>query len=668
VLLSDVIDKGIEPEAAWIEQDRLKALRSYEILDTPREEDFDDIVKMASQICNMPVSLVSFVADNRQWFKAKVGVTLDETPLDVSICKQAILQPGLFVVPDTTKDDRFNCNPLVTGEPHLRFYAGAVLETPEGLPLGTLCVLDYKPRVLTEQESFTLKALARQVMTQLELRRALRAKTHSEERLTLALDSSGFVGTWDWDLVTDRVYADPRFVSIFGGEASWSSEGASITEYTKAIHSEDLERIKARIEGVLKSGGVFQEEYRITQKDGSVRWIEARGKCRLDQEGRPVRLPGVAVDITDRKLVEQVIRDAADRFHFMAESMPQKIFTAKLDGSIDFFNQQWIEFTGLSFEQIRDWGWAQFIHPDDLEYTVRQWREAVTTVKPFESEQRFRRKDGVYRWHLSRAHPMHNARGELVMWIGSNTDIDDQRRASEILERTVVEKTAELRASIEELEAFSYSISHDMRAPLRAMLGFSDILQEEYGSKLDEQGNRYLNRIRSASARMDDLIQDVLTLTQMSRAEIVLERIDAGKLVREIAETYPNLSTGKIDIEIREQLPVVMANEAALTQCVSNILGNAVKFVAAGTKPRVIIWAERYEGRIQLWFQDNGIGIAEENFGKIFEIFHRLDRQHDGTGIGLAIVKKATERMGGRVGLESKPGAGTAFWVELQGP
>jgi two-component sensor histidine kinase len=156
----------------WDEAERLAALRQYAILDTPSEVEFEDVVRIAAQVCEAPVAVVNLIEDHRQWFKAEIGLGVRETPLDVSICAHAILQPGLFVVPDTTKDPRFDCNPLVTGEPHLRFYAGALLETREGLPLGTVCVLDYKPRDLTEEQAFTLQALARQVMAHLELRRS----------------------------------------------------------------------------------------------------------------------------------------------------------------------------------------------------------------------------------------------------------------------------------------------------------------------------------------------------------------------------------------------------------------------------------------------------------------------------------------------------------------
>jgi len=146
------------------EEYRLDALRRYDILDTPREADFDEVVKVTSAICNAPISVINLIDHGRQWFKAEVGLGVRETPIDSSICAHAILQSELFVIPDTTQDDRFCDNPLVTGDPHLRFYAGALLETPEGFPLGTVCVLDYKPRDLDETQKAFLRLMAHQVM------------------------------------------------------------------------------------------------------------------------------------------------------------------------------------------------------------------------------------------------------------------------------------------------------------------------------------------------------------------------------------------------------------------------------------------------------------------------------------------------------------------------
>lgn len=164
------------------ESRRIAALRSYDILDTPREEDFDEVVRVVSAICRTPISVVSLVESGRQWFKAEIGLGLRETPFPASICAHAILQPDLFIVPDTLKDERFADNPLVTGEPRLRFYAGALLETSDGLPLGTICVLDYEPRELDDNQKALLRMSARQIMKMLELRRLNAAERKAREK------------------------------------------------------------------------------------------------------------------------------------------------------------------------------------------------------------------------------------------------------------------------------------------------------------------------------------------------------------------------------------------------------------------------------------------------------------------------------------------------------
>ena len=177
----------------WTESDRLAALRSYRVLDTPPEPAFDDLVQLAAQCCQAPIALISLIDERRQWFKAEVGLGVRETPLDRSICLSAMLQPGLTIVPDLIEDPRFASNPLVTGEPHLRFYAGAVLRTPDGVPLGALCVLDHVPRDLTEEQASTLTLLARQVMSQFELRRAIAER---DERWRPATRSSSGSLCW----------------------------------------------------------------------------------------------------------------------------------------------------------------------------------------------------------------------------------------------------------------------------------------------------------------------------------------------------------------------------------------------------------------------------------------------------------------------------------------
>jgi signal transduction histidine kinase len=240
-------------------------------------------------------------------------------------------------------------------------------------------------------------------------------------------------------------------------------------------------------------------------------------------------------------------------------------------------------------------------------------------------------------------------------------------RHAEDLERQVAQRTAVLRETVGELETFSYSISHDLRAPLRAMQSFAVILGQEFGEKLGSEGREYIRRITTAAERMDNLIRDVLNYSRVSRTDLVLDPVNVEKLLGDILESYPGFQPPAADIQLEGTFPPVIANDAVLTQCISNLLGNAVKFVASGVKPRVRISAKASpDGKtVRLFVKDNGLGIAKEVHGKIFGIFERLTNRYEGTGIGLAIVKKGIERMGGRVGLESELGKGSTFWLEL---
>ncbi|HKQ36495.1 MAG TPA: HAMP domain-containing sensor histidine kinase [Verrucomicrobiae bacterium] len=243
----------------------------------------------------------------------------------------------------------------------------------------------------------------------------------------------------------------------------------------------------------------------------------------------------------------------------------------------------------------------------------------------------------------------------------------DLEKAKEELEVRVNERTARLQETIAELEAFSYSVSHDLRAPLRAMQGYADALLEEEKDGLSERGKQFLGRIHRASARLDLLVREVLAYTKVAKGEIRLQPVTVATLFDDVLRGYPEF-TEKAAITVDQPLPSVIAHEGYLTQCISNILGNAIKFVAPGVRPAVHVWAEAADNKVRLKFQDNGIGIAPEHRQRIFQLFGRVHSESafPGTGIGLAVVKKAVERMGGTVGFESEPERGSCFWLELR--
>jgi signal transduction histidine kinase len=235
------------------------------------------------------------------------------------------------------------------------------------------------------------------------------------------------------------------------------------------------------------------------------------------------------------------------------------------------------------------------------------------------------------------------------------------------LEKLVQERTAKLAEMVGELEAFSYSIVHDLRAPLRAMDGFAKLLEDEFGSEVGDRGKDYIRRIVAAAKRLDELIQDALNYSKIAGGQLRAEPVDSDALVREIVDSYPNLRVHRYNIKLQSPLPRVIANGALLTQCIANILDNGVKFVLPGKTPEIKIWAERKHDCVRLNFRDNGIGIQPSGRDRIFQMFERLHgpQQYEGTGIGLAIVRKGVERMGGKTGVDSTLGEGSCFWIEL---
>ncbi len=234
------------------------------------------------------------------------------------------------------------------------------------------------------------------------------------------------------------------------------------------------------------------------------------------------------------------------------------------------------------------------------------------------------------------------------------------------LEDRVQERTKMLEESLGDLEAFSYSLSHDLRAPLRAIRGFSEVLVEDYAERLGD-GTRFLDRVVSATDRMEKLINDVLAFARLGHQQAELGPVDTDRVVREIVAERPELQQPQADVQVGGRLPMVIAHEATLIQCISNLLDNAVKFVEPGVTPTVCISAEQDGGRTRICVKDNGIGIAPEARERLFGLFERAatPTSYHGMGLGLAIVRKAVGRMGGSVGVRSEPGKGSTFWVDL---
>ena len=435
--LSNINDKH---RGGWAERDRVAALRAYGVLHSAPEAEFDDIVSLAARICEAPTALISLVDSDIQWFKARVGLDACETGRDVSFCDHAMRETEIMVVPDATLDPRFADNPLVTGDLGIRFYAGAPLVNAEGLPLGALCIIDYRPRPdgLTDLQTQTLTVLARQVISQQGATGGVLAfLTQNQGAAQLQL-ASEYVGAWDWDIVNDRVVADERFARMYGLDPETAVRGAPVGEFMGAMHPDDVERVNEEIQRALNGDGVFVSEYRLVVPGEPERWVLARGQVYYGPDGAPEHFPGIAVDITERKRMDASLAEVATalseseaKFRAIADSMPQMVWSTLPDGFHDYYNARWYEFTGVAAGSTDGEGWAQIFHPEDQPRAWEVWKHSLATGDLYEIEYRLRRFDGVYRWTLGRAAPIRNEAGEIIRWFGTCTDIDDLKRVEQ---------------------------------------------------------------------------------------------------------------------------------------------------------------------------------------------------------------------------------------------
>ena len=369
---------------------------------------------------------------------------------------------------------------------------------------------------------------------------------------------------------------------------------------------------------------------------------------------------GVLVDRFNEMLAGIQSRDddlkrERERFRFMADSMPQKIFTATPEGNIDYYNRQWLEFAGLSFGEIRDWGWTQFVHPDDVEGNIKAWRHSLETGEPFYFEQRFRQADGKYRWHLSRAHAMRGAGGKISMWIGSNTDIHEQKEKEEALKR-----------ANEDLQQFAYSASHDLQEPIRNVAVYSEIVANRYHEKLDEEGQLFLGFLKQGGRRLASLVSDLLAYTRAGTAEIAETPVDSSAVLNSALMDLTEAIRESGAEVTSDPLPPVNMGEAHLQQVLQNLIGNALKY-RNESAPRIHVSATNQGAFWQFSVQDNGIGIDPKYKDIIFGVFKRLhnDRSYSGTGIGLAICQRVVERYGGKIWVESGLGKGSTFFFTI---
>ena len=356
-----------------------------------------------------------------------------------------------------------------------------------------------------------------------------------------------------------------------------------------------------------------------------------------------------------------------NRFFVLAINL---LAIADFDGCFKQLNPSWQKTLGYSEEELKAGPFIQFVHPEDRKATAGEIEKLKTGSVTQYFENRCRCRDGSYRWLGWNAAPFLE---EGLIYIFAR-DITQRKLAEEkirSLNEQLERRIAELTETNQALEAFTYTVAHDLRAPLRAMLGFAAALVEDCGPRLDDSGREFAERIVASAKRMNMLIEDLLNYSRLSRDKLSLSAVKMEAALNEaLKQCELDLRQKEAEVHVDAPLPEVWAQESVLIQVLVNLISNGLKFVESGVKPCVRIWAEENANAVRLWIQDNGIGIASEHQERIFRVFERLhgSEEYPGTGIGLAIVRKGVERMGGHVGIQSELRQGSRFWVELPKP
>jgi PAS domain S-box-containing protein len=347
----------------------------------------------------------------------------------------------------------------------------------------------------------------------------------------------------------------------------------------------------------------------------------------------------------------------------LATAFPQLVWSSKPDGTLEYANSLWREYTGPSGESAARAFWDGLLHPEDAPAHMVRWKESMASGKMFESQARLRRAtDGTYRWFICRAVPVRSRDNRIVRWLGACTDINDQMNYAADLRLT----NEALERSNADLEQFAYAASHDLQEPLRMISLYTQLLQEEYFGLLDETARSYVDFAVSGAQRMERLLQDLMAYARVSAAP-------AGPIESSDAAVALEAALGNLEAAVRKSgaqirigaLPTVAAPSVHLVLLFQNLVGNALKY-CGGKVPEVWIDAEPLGKFWQFSIRDNGIGIEPQYAKQIFGVFKRLHGpEYEGTGIGLAVCYRIVELTGGKIWIESTCGDGSTFFFTL---
>ena len=703
---------------SWSENDRLAALESYAILDTPTESEFDDLVRLAAETFGAPIAVVNLVAGNRQWFKAELGIGARELPLDVSICAHAILQNDFMVVPDTMEDSRFACNPLVTAEDGLRFYAGALLRSDEGLPIGTVCVLDRVPRPagISDHQRLVLEVLARQVMVQLELRKTMVAQSIRADELsetirerTIAMrelrsveERYRLVGRatndaiWDWDFASNQVTWNEALETVHG----YAPDTVEPTGewWIEQIHPDDRARvdnsIHAAIDGTADS---WSDEYRFRRADGSYAAIFDRGHIIREDAGKAVRMIGAMLDLTERQQSRAELSINEERLRLATQAAEVGFWDVDVIHDIIIWPPIVKRMFGISADvPVSMLDFYEGLHPEDRPHTSAAFAAACEPEQRALYDVEYRtvgKEDGIIRWVAAKGRGIFDEMDRCLRVVGTAIDVTERKRKeaelyelNQHLERRVAEEVAEREHAEEALRQaqkmeavgqLTGGIAHDFNNMLAVVIGSLDLLNRRVGVS-DPRAKRFIDAAHEGAQRAATLTQRLLAFSRQQ--PLNPEVLDANKLVPNMSDLLSH-SIGT-DIRLETVLGAGLwrthADRNQLESAILNLAVNARDAMPEGGRLTIetqnVYFEERHVAAnfgvpvgqyVMITVSDTGIGMPPDVIAKAFDPFFTTKAVGKGTGLGLSQVYGFVRQSGGHVKIYSEDGAGTTIKIYL---
>ncbi|MDQ2104738.1 hybrid sensor histidine kinase/response regulator [Azospirillum isscasi] len=646
---------SFEPPLPENERARLDRLKSYGVLDTPPEAAFDRLTRLGARHFRMPIVMVNLVDETRQWSKAGYGLETVVLTRRLSFCALTILDDAVLVVRDARTDERFADHEMVAGPPHLRFYAGAPLITPDGLRIGTFSLLDHQPHPeFGAEDERDLEDFARLAMHEIETMATRRAAQAAE---ALLRDKNALLESL-LESVTDPIFAKDRECHFTLVNSATANLFGLKREQVIGLTDEDLfppeeaERLDRLCGRVIATGReeTVEEELPFPTEEGK-RVLMIGVMPLRDAWGTAIGVVGVARDITARKRAEEALRSSEARFRTLVDNTPLLMWLNRPDGTAEYYNVELRAYTGQDVESMSAW---QSIHPDDRSGFIELRTRSIAAGTPYQSNVRIRRADGAWRWHQCRVVPVRE-KGGIVSWIGTAVDIHEIRRAQHAAEEADRSKGRFLAAA-----------SHDLRQPMQSILLFAGALAPHVTG---EAGRRALDRLQQGLDTLKDLLDSLLDVSRLDAGVVApqIEEFPVADLLGPLSAAYAPLAEAKgLDWRVVPFTGAVRSDRVLLGRMLRNLVDNAIRYTDRG---RVMVDCRPQGARLCIEVHDTGLGIPPDQRERIFEEFHQIgnpERDRDqGLGLGLAIVRRLSRLLDHPVDLVSRPGRGSIFSISV---